>query len=148
MSRLQLGLNVDNIEEVVNYYSALFDTQPAKIRRGYANFAITDPPLKLVVFEGACEPGSINHTGIEQESAERVHAELARIKQTGSSVHNEGEDHCCAHRDEGWFFGDDGETSEIYTALADAETAGHLDSNAEAEPCCVADGMRAEAGVS
>ncbi len=141
MSRLQLGLNVDNLDEAVEYYTALFDTEPAKIRPGYANFAIANPPLKLVLFEGAGEHGSINHMGLEQESAEEVHSELSRVKEAGLSVHSEGEDHCCyAYKDEGWIDGADGHRWEIYTVLADAETAGHLDDpKVTDDTCCAAD---------
>jgi catechol 2,3-dioxygenase-like lactoylglutathione lyase family enzyme len=132
MSRLQLALNVDDLDEAVAYYSALFDTEPAKLESGYANFAIANPPLKLVLFEGAGVHGSINHLGVEHQSADDVHSELDRVKAAGLPVHSEGEDHCCfAYKDEGWVDGVDGHRWEIYTVLGDAETAGPTTSN-----CC------------
>ncbi len=125
MARLQLALNVDDLDTAVEYYSTLFETKPAKIQPGYANFAIADPPLKLVLFEGAGPNGSVNHLGVEHETREQVHAELERVKAAGLEVHDEGEDHCCyAYKDEGWIDGADGNRWEIYTVLADAETAG------------------------
>ncbi len=128
MARLQLALNVDDLDAAVDYYTALFDTKPAKIKPGYANFAVADPPLKLVLFEGAGPHGAINHLGVEHPSAEAVHAELERVKAAGLRVHSEGEDHCCyAYKDEGWIDGVDGHRWEIYTVLGDAETAGHTD---------------------
>ncbi len=139
MSRLQLGLKVDDLDAAVEYYSALFDSQPAKREPGYANFAIADPPLKLVLFEGAGPHGAINHLGIEHETADAVHAELDRVKQAGLAVHSEGEDHCCyAYKDEGWVDGVDGHRWEIYTVLADAETAGHLEAGGPGNDveCC------------
>ena len=143
MSRLQLGLNVDDLEAAVDYYSKLFNTEPAKIEPGYANFAIADPPLKLVLFEGAGQHGAINHLGVEHETADQVHAELDRVKEAGLSVHSEGEDHCCyAYKDEGWVDGVDGHRWEIYTVLADAETAGHVEAggpNNEVECCAPAE---------
>jgi catechol 2,3-dioxygenase-like lactoylglutathione lyase family enzyme len=142
MSRLQLGLNVDDLETAVAFYSKLFGTEPAKIEPGYANFAIAEPPLKLVLFEGAGANGSINHLGIEHETADAVHAELDRVKNLGLAVHSEGEDHCCyAYKDEGWIDGADGHRWEIYTVLADAATAGHVstpeqDQSRAPDVCC------------
>ncbi len=126
MSRLQLALNVDNLDEAVDYYTALFGTAPAKLEPGYANFAITEPPLKLVLFEGAGTHGSINHLGVEHETADQVHSELDRVKTAGLAVHSESDDmHCCyAYKDEGWVDGIDGHRWEIYTVLGDAETQG------------------------
>lgn len=139
MSRLQLGLNVDDLDEAIEYYSTLFNTEPKKVEPGYANFAIADPPLKLVLFEGAGPHGAINHMGIEHESADAVHAELDRVKEAGLAVHSEGEDHCCyAYKDEGWVDGIDGHRWEIYTVLADAATAGHLEAGGEAAGTCCA----------
>ncbi|MGI9624518.1 MAG: ArsI/CadI family heavy metal resistance metalloenzyme [Acidimicrobiales bacterium] len=134
MSRLQLGMNVENLDAAVDYYSKLFDTTPAKREPGYANFAIANPPLKLVLFENAGDHGTINHLGIEHENADAVHSELDRVREAGLEVHSEGEDHCCyAFKDEGWIDGADGHRWEIYTVLADAPTAGHLDGP---EVCC------------
>ncbi|PRC53542.1 glyoxalase/bleomycin resistance/dioxygenase family protein, partial [Mycobacterium sp. ITM-2017-0098] len=68
MSRIQLALNVDNLDEAVAFYSTLFNPPPAKLKDGYANFAIAEPPLKLVLFENPGQGGTINHLGIEVES--------------------------------------------------------------------------------
>jgi catechol 2,3-dioxygenase-like lactoylglutathione lyase family enzyme len=135
MSRLQLAMNVDDLNAAVDYYTKLFATPPTKLEGGYANFAIANPALKLVLFEGAGEHGTINHLGVEHESADEVHAELDRVKTEGLAVHSEGQDHCCyAHKDEGWVDGADGHRWEIYTVLADAETADHLDP--AVDQCC------------
>ena len=83
MSRVQLALNVSNIDEAVEFYRRLFGTEPAKRRPGYANFAIADPPLKLVLIEGAGEPGSLNHLGVEVESTGEVVTEAARLQREG-----------------------------------------------------------------
>ncbi len=65
MSRVQLALNVSNLDEAITFYTKLFGTQPAKIREGYANFAIAEPPLKLVLIQGSGAPGTLNHLGVE-----------------------------------------------------------------------------------
>ena len=79
MSRAQLALNVDDLDEAVTFYSKLFNTSPAKVKPGYANFAIVDPPLKLVLLENPGKGGTINHLGVEVESSDMVHAEIARL---------------------------------------------------------------------
>src|SRR6476646_7786627 len=79
MSRVQLALNVDNLDESVAFYSKLFGAQPAKLKDGYANFAIAEPPLKLVLIENPGRGGSINHLGVEVDSSEKVHSEIARL---------------------------------------------------------------------
>src|SRR5262249_54381003 len=80
MSRVQLALNVSDLDEAITFYSRLFATEPAKVRPGYANFAIAEPPLKLVLIEGSGAPGSLNHLGVEVESAEQVAAADARLR--------------------------------------------------------------------
>ena len=79
MSRAQLALNVDDLDEAVTFYSKLFGVRPAKLKPGYANFAITEPPLKLVLLENPGKGGSINHLGVEVESSEKVHAEICLL---------------------------------------------------------------------
>ncbi|MEB3514904.1 ArsI/CadI family heavy metal resistance metalloenzyme, partial [Nocardia sp. CDC186] len=79
MSRIQLALNVDDIDQAVAFYSTLFATEPAKRKPGYANFAVTEPPLKLVLIENPGHGGSVNHLGVEVETSEKVHAEIARL---------------------------------------------------------------------
>jgi len=83
MSRVQLALNVSDLDEAIAFYSKLFRTTPAKVRPGYANFALTEPPLKLVLIEGAGEPGSINHLGVEVETTDDVTAGTGRLSDEG-----------------------------------------------------------------
>src|SRR6478735_8825677 len=80
MSRVQLALNVSDLDEAIGFYSKLFATEPAKVRPGYANFAIAEPPLKLVLIEGAGDPGSLNHLGVEVESPAEVRAATGRLQ--------------------------------------------------------------------
>jgi lactoylglutathione lyase len=122
MSRVQLALNVGNLEEAITFYSNLFATQPAKIKPGYANFAIADPPLKLVLIEGGGAPGTLNHLGVEVETVDEVRAAHERITGEGMSCAVEGETTCCyAVQDKFWVEG--GEAPwEIYTVLAPAES--------------------------
>jgi catechol 2,3-dioxygenase-like lactoylglutathione lyase family enzyme len=121
MSRMQLALNVSNIDEAVEFYRRLFGTEPAKRRPGYANFAIADPPLKLVLIEGAGEPGSLNHLGVEVGSTGEVVTEAARLKGEGYDLrHEDGVTCCYALQDKFWVTGADNREWEIYTVLADA----------------------------
>ena len=86
MSRVQLALNVDDLDEAITFYSKLFNTEPAKVKRGYANFAITEPPLKLVLLENPGHGGTLNHLGVEVQSSDTVHAEITRL--TEAFLHN------------------------------------------------------------
>jgi hypothetical protein len=125
MSRIQLALNVDNLAEGVAFYSKLFKTQPAKVKEGYANFAIAEPPLKLVLIENPGHGGSINHLGVEVESSEKVHAEIGRLTSEGLFTEEEIGTTCCfATQDKVWVTGPGGEKWEVYTVLADSETFG------------------------
>lgn len=126
MSRVQLALNVDNLEASVAFYSKLFATEPAKVRDGYANFAIAEPPLKLVLIENAGHGGSINHLGVEVESTAAVDAEQDRLASAGlAAVVERGTTCCYAEQDKFWVQGTpNGEQWEIYTVLADAPTLG------------------------
>ncbi len=122
MSRLQLALNVDDIDAAVAFYSILFDTQPAKRRPGYANFAVADPPLKLVLFENPGATGTLNHLGVERESMDEIGAEADRLEAAGLSVDSEGDVVCCyARQDKHWVTGPDGQRWENYVVLADAQ---------------------------
>jgi catechol 2,3-dioxygenase-like lactoylglutathione lyase family enzyme len=123
-SRLQLALNVDDIDQAVAFYSKLFGTEPAKVRPGYANFAIAEPPLKLVLLENPGRGGSLNHLGIEVPDTGTVTAEQARLAQAGLAPATAGETTCCyARQDKFWVQGTpDGESWEIYTVLADSQT--------------------------
>ncbi len=123
-SRLQFALNVDDIDQAVAFYSKLFGTEPAKVRPGYANFAIAEPPLKLVLLENPGRGGSLNHLGIEVPDTGTVTAEQARLAQAGLAPATAGETTCCyARQDKFWVQGaPDGESWEIYAVLADSQT--------------------------
>ena len=121
MSRLQLALNVHDIDAAVEFYSTLFDTMPAKRRPGYANFAVANPPLKLVLFENPQASGTLNHVGVERESMEEVEAEADRLEAAGLALDVEGDVVCCyARQDQHWVTGPDGQRWENYVVLADA----------------------------
>lgn len=142
MSRVQLALNVANLEESVDFYTKLFDTEPAKVRPGYANFVVADPPLKLVLIEDATKAaGSLNHLGVEVPSTDEVSSARARLE--GAGVATEVEDHvaCCyALQDKVWAMGPGGAKWEFYTVLADADTPEgrlHADDDSQAS-CCAA----------
>jgi catechol 2,3-dioxygenase-like lactoylglutathione lyase family enzyme len=142
MSRVQLALNVSDLESAVAFYSKLFATEPAKVRPGYANFAIAEPPLKLVLIEGHGAGGTLNHLGVEVESTAEVGAAQRRLAGEGMSTATEDEVACCyAVQDKVWVDAPDGEPWEIYTVLSDVEMApGELrtvDPSAEAV-CCAA----------
>jgi hypothetical protein len=125
MSRVQLALNVDNLAEGVAFYSKLFNTQPAKLKEGYANFAIAEPPLKLVLIENPGHGGSINHLGVEVESSDKVHSEIERLAGEGMFTEEQIGTTCCfATQDKVWVTGPGGEKWEVYTVLADSETFG------------------------
>ena len=121
MSRLQLALNVDNIDTAVEFYSTLFDTRPAKRRPGYANFAVENPPLKLVLFESPDVTGTLNHVGVERTSMDEVQSEADRLEAAGLTLDVEGDVVCCyARQDKHWVTGPDGQRWENYVVLADA----------------------------
>ncbi len=125
MSRIQLALNVDDLDAAITFYSKLFNTAPAKIKPGYANFAIAEPPLKLVLLENPGKGGSINHLGVEVESSEQVRAEIARLTDAGMFTEEEIGTTCCfATQDKVWVTAPDAERWEVYTKLADTETFG------------------------
>jgi catechol 2,3-dioxygenase-like lactoylglutathione lyase family enzyme len=124
MSRVQLALNVNDIDEAVTFYSKLFGAEPAKRRPGYANFAITEPPLKLVLLENPGQGGSLNHLGIELPDTGAVEAEQARLAAAGLAPVEERDTICCyARQDKFWVQGTpNGESWEVYTVLADSPT--------------------------
>jgi len=126
MSRVQLALNVDNIDDAVDFYRKLFRTEPAKRRPGYANFIIADPPLKLVLISGGgSTAGSLNHLGVEVESTDQVAAAQERLVDDGVVTSSEDGVTCCfAVQDKVWATSPDGVPWEIYTVLADADAMG------------------------
>ena len=146
MSRIQLALNVDDLDASVAFYRKLFGAEPAKLRPGYANFALTEPPLKLVLLENPGTGGSLNHLGVEMPDVDRVDAEQARLAEAGlASVEERGTTCCYAKQDKFWVEGTpNGERWEIYTVLEDSPTffaADHLavESGAVDPQCCASD---------
>ena len=128
MSRVQLALNVSDLDAAISFYSKLFATEPAKVRPGYANFAVADPPLKLVLIEGNGPAGTLNHLGVEVGSTDEVGSAQRRLSDEGLATAVEDQVTCCyAVQDKIWVDGPDREPWEIYTVLADAEMpAGQL----------------------
>jgi catechol 2,3-dioxygenase-like lactoylglutathione lyase family enzyme len=126
MSRVQLALNVDNIDEAVDFYRKLFRTEPAKRRPGYANFVIADPPLKLVLISDGAHPGgSLNHLGVEVDSTDEVAAAQARLAHDGLATSIEDGVTCCfAVQDKVWATSPDGVPWEFYAVLAEADVMG------------------------
>lgn len=126
MSRVQLALNVADIDAAVSFYSKLFGAEPAKRRPAYANFIIADPPLKLVLIEsadarGTGTAGALNHLGVEVETAEEVRAAEARLAGKGLETEVQESTTCCyAVQDKVWVDDPDGAPWEVYTVLGDA----------------------------
>lgn len=124
MSRVQLALNVSDINEAIEFYSKMFNTAPAKVREGYANFAIADPPLKLVLIENAVSE-RLNHLGIEVESTDEVALSTQRFNQVGFATDVEEQTTCCyAVQDKVWVRDPDDARWEVYTVLADSAEFG------------------------
>lgn len=147
MSRVQLALNVDDLDEAITFYSKLFNAEPAKVKEGYANFAIAEPPLKLVLLQNPGKGGTINHLGVEVESSDKVHTEIARLSGEGLFTDEEIGTTCCfAKQDKVWVTGPAGEKWEVYTVIADSETFGnspqHPDPDAEGAVCCAGSAER------
>ena len=137
MSRVQLALNVDNLEDAITFYTKLFGAEPAKVKPGYANFAIPDPPLKLVLLENPGQGGTLNHLGVEVEGSAQVHSEIARLTDEGLFTEEEIGTTCCfALQDKVWVGAPDGERWEVYTKLADSETFFELPLTEAAGGCC------------
>ena len=143
MSRVQLAINVDDLQKSVDFYSKLFGATPAKVRPGYANFAVTEPPLKLVLIENPGHGGSLNHLGVEVEDVDRVDELQTRLAQDGlASVDERGTTCCYAKQDKFWVQGTpNGERWEVYTVLEDSATFSAQGSD---EPGCCG-GTTAEA---
>jgi catechol 2,3-dioxygenase-like lactoylglutathione lyase family enzyme len=137
MSRVQLAINVDDLEASIDFYSRLFDSVPAKVRPGYANFAVAEPPLKLVLIENPGQGGSLNHLGVEVEDVDTVDAIQTRLAGDGlASVDERGTTCCYAKQDKFWVSGTpNGESWEIYTVLADSPTP-NGDGDGDRGGCC------------
>jgi catechol 2,3-dioxygenase-like lactoylglutathione lyase family enzyme len=146
MSRVQLALNVDDVDAAVAFYSKLFGTEPAKRRPGYANFAIAEPPLKLVLLENPGSGGTLNHLGVEVEQPTEVEAQQGRLTAAGLVAAEEKGATCCyAVQDKFWVTAPDGEQWEHYVVLADSQpeleghTASQLSMVAGDGACCTSD---------
>ncbi|MFE3204823.1 ArsI/CadI family heavy metal resistance metalloenzyme [Embleya sp. NPDC059237] len=137
MSRVQLALNVADLDASVAFYSKLFGVEPAKRRPGYANFAVTDPPLKLVLIEGeAGRDTRLDHLGVEVDSTDDVTAAITRLKDAGLATFEENDTSCCyALQDKVWVHGPGKEPWEVYVVKADAERMGKS-SAPGADACC------------
>jgi len=139
MARVQLALNVSDLEAAIDFYTKLFDSPPAKIRPGYANFAIAEPPLKLVLMEnpearGAGVEGALNHLGVEVETADEVAASSARLAGEGlATLDQQGTTCCFAVQDKVWVDDPDGAPWELYTVLADAPAESGIEGDGT---CC------------
>ncbi|MCQ1579254.1 ArsI/CadI family heavy metal resistance metalloenzyme [Streptomyces parvus] len=134
MSRVQLALRVPDLAASIAFYTKLFGTGPAKLRDGYANFAIAEPPLKLVLIEGTDgEDTRLDHLGVEVDSTEAVHAATTRLSQEGIATTEENDTACCyALQDKVWVHGPGREPWEVYVVKADADTL----SKQQASTCC------------
>jgi catechol 2,3-dioxygenase-like lactoylglutathione lyase family enzyme len=156
MSRVQLALRVADLESAVDFYSRLFDTTPAKRRPGYANFAIAEPPLKLVLLEG--EPGEatrMDHLGVEVPSTDEVTAATSRLAEAGLATRVEDNTTCCyAVQDKVWVTGPGGEPWEVYTVTGDArpdlegQTDLELSAVAGDGTCCTPEGSDTDARLA
>jgi len=140
--RLQLALNVENLDQAIDFYSKLFNTPPYKVKPGYANWSIEDPPLKLVIFEGQGPHGSINHLGVETDTAEEVVDADARLRAAGLVTTGIDETQCCfAEKTETWIDGVDGHRWEWYVKHGDVEQFVNISRsqpNSGGDACCSA----------
>lgn len=118
MSRVQLALNVSNLNAAIDFYRKLFNAEPAKVQPGYANFAIAQPPLKLVLIENADAPARLNHLGVEVETDAEVSSASKHLSDLGLNPESENQVTCCyALQDKVWVQDPDGTPWEIYTVL-------------------------------
>lgn len=150
--RLQLALNVTDLDAAIDFYSKMFDTEPARLRPGYANFAIANPPLKLVLFEGN-EDGTINHLGVETTTTDEVVEAEARLTDAGLETTGVDDTMCCyAEKTETWLNGPDATRWEWYVRTGDSETLANVvigeHDGAEARTCCAPDPAGAATGES
>ena len=138
--RLQLALNVGDLDAAIEFYSRMFGVRPVKVKPGYANFAIAEPPLKLVLFSGAGEPGTLNHLGVEVPTADAVSAADARLRADGLETTDVADTTCCfAAKTETWLEAPDGQRWEWYVKhddLADFGSDTATASPTSTSTCC------------
>ena len=135
--RLQLAIDVSDLDEAIAFYSKTFATEPAKVKPGYANFAIEQPPLKLVLFENAAGGGTINHLGVEVETAAEVSAAEARLSGDGIETTGIDDTVCCyAEKTETWVTGPDDTRWEWYVKTGDADQLENEVVTSDGRPCC------------
>ncbi len=143
MSRVQLALNVNDIDSAIDFYTKLFGVGPAKVREGYANFAIAEPPLKLVLIENPGQGGTLNHLGVEVEHTDLVQQAITRLQAEGLATDVEEHTTCCyAVQDKVWVHGPDAEPWEVYTVLDDAPVMHPVPSPAQLQAvaeCCASE---------
>lgn len=135
--RLQLAIDVSDLDEAIDFYSKMFATEPAKVKPGYANFAIEQPPLKLVLFENAAGGGTINHLGVEVETAAEVSAAEARLSGDGIETTGVDDTICCfAEKTETWVTGPDDTRWEWYVKTSEADQLENTVVSSDGKPCC------------
>ncbi|MFF1518685.1 ArsI/CadI family heavy metal resistance metalloenzyme [Streptomyces sp. NPDC058305] len=124
MSRVQLALRVPDLPASIAFYSKLFNTEPAKLRDGYANFAVADPPLKLVLVQGTADDATrMDHLGVEVDTTDAVHAAATRLADEGLATDVENDTTCCyALQDKVWVHGPGQEPWEVYVVKGDTES--------------------------
>lgn len=135
MSRVQLALRVPDLSASIAFYTKLFGVEPAKLRDGYANFALTEPPLKLVLIEGEPDTATrMDHLGVEVDSTEAVHMATTRLSEAGLATAEENDTACCyALQDKVWVHGPGQEPWEVYVVKADADTLTKQNAAADAD---------------
>lgn len=136
--RVQLALNVDDLDQSIDFYTKMFGTPPAKTKSGYANFEVENPPLKLVLFENPGSGGSLNHLGVEVETGEQVEEAESRLAEAGLETSGVDDTICCyAAKTETWIEGPDNKW-EWYVKNGDADTIENvvLASTPSSRPCC------------
>lgn len=142
MSRVQLALNVPDLDASVAFYTKLFGVEPAKRRPGYANFAIAEPPLKLVLIEGeAGQETRLDHLGVEVDSTDQVDAATGRLEDAGLATFEENDTSCCyALQDKVWVHGPGKEPWEVYVVKGDADRMGGSTALESGDACCSSGG--------
>ncbi len=137
MSRLQLAIDVSDLDNAIDFYTRMFGTEPTKVRPGYANFSIADPPLKLVLFEDPSGGGTLNHLGVETETSAEVVAAEARLSAAGLETTGVGDAMCCyADKTETWLSGPDDTRWEWYVKTGDNEQFEDVKVEYDKPGCC------------